>query len=132
MTRPRRWFSTASARCVRALRTVWTNAWGTRGFTSSPSRCADAARALSSEARPVSSRTGVSGSSSLSLPGQVDPGVVGELVVDHHGGGSLQAVQRQGLGRVRRHEDLDARPLEHRREALPGGLIVIDDQDRVL
>ena len=66
MTRPSRWFSTARARWVSAFRTVCTNAWGTSGFTRRPSSCDDAARALSSEAKPVSSRTGASGSTSLS------------------------------------------------------------------
>ncbi len=64
--------------------------------------------------------------------GQFHPGVLGELVVDHHRGGALQAEQRQRLGRVRRHEDLDARALEHRSQTLPGGLVVVDDQNRVL
>ena len=68
----------------------------------------------------------------LEPAGQLHPGVVGELVVDDDRGGVLQAVQGQRLGRVRGHEHLDARPLEHGRQALPGGLIVVDDQDRVL
>ncbi len=68
----------------------------------------------------------------LEPAGQLHPGVVSELVVDHHRGGTLQSVQRQRLGRVRGHEHLDARPLEHRREAVPGGLVVVDDKDRVL
>ena len=93
MTRPSRWFSTASARCVSALRTVWTKAWGTRGLTSSPSRWADAASALSSEARPVSKQDRRVGVLFFEPPGQLHPGVIGELVVHHHRGRTLQAVQ---------------------------------------
>ena len=63
---------------------------------------------------------------------QVHPGVVSKLVVHHHGGRMLQAVQGQCLGRVRSHEHLDARPFEHRRQTVSGGLVVVDDKDRVL
>ena len=132
MTRPSRWFSTARARWVRALRTVWTKAWGTSGLTSRPSRCADAAKRAVERRQAGEQQDRRVGVLFLEPPGQLHPGVIGELVVDHDRGGTLQSVQRECLGGVRCHEHLDARALEHRRETVPGGLVVVDDKDRVL